>query len=296
VAVSNELTLRERSAGGSVRDAVRELTPPFAQGRRRVVLLVHGYNDTEDAARRSYDAFTDDVDALGPGARALLADIGKLYWPGDAGLGPLSLLSYPSEIAPATECAEKLAAYLRTLAGPGGTPTEFYFVCHSLGNRVILELLDRLAATPAPLGQVTAVVLMAAAVPVDMVEDDGPLFPGATLPGKTLALYSRDDNVLRWAFPLGETAAGEGLFPTAVGRFGEPPGVWTERQELTGDDHSDYWGDPRSAARVARLLGVVVAREIEAVAPAERALPAAVSPAVREIGVRGLPTRRAPEA
>ena len=288
MAVANELTLRERPRGGSVSDAVHELTPPFPQGRRRVVLLVHGYNNTEDAARRSYDKFMDDVGALGPGAGALLADVGRLYWPGDADLGPLSFLSYPFEIAPAKESAEKVATYVRTLAGPGGTPTELFFVCHSLGNRLLLELLDRLAESPAPLGHVAAVVLMAAAVPVGMVGDDGELRPGATLPGKTLTLYSRDDNVLHWAFPIGETVAGEGFFPTAVGRFGQPPGVWTERQELAGNDHGDYWSDPRAAVRVARLLGAAVPHDIEPAASAGRKLPPATDVPARAIAAREL--------
>jgi len=284
--VRNELTLRERRAGGPVRDSVSELTPPFPQGRRRVVLLVHGYNSTEGAARASYDEFVGDLATLGPGARALLADIGRLYWPGDADLGPVSFLSYPAEIAPARDSAQKLADYLRTLVGPGGTPTELCFVCHSLGNRVLLELLDRLAAAPAPFGHVAVVVLMAAAVPVDMVADGGTLLAGATLAGTSLALYSRDDKVLHWAFPLGETAAGEGFFPTAVGRFGQPPGVWTERQELAGDDHGDYWGDPRAAVGVARLLGVAVPRRVESGGTARRTLPVATEVSSRTIASR----------
>ena len=294
-AVWNELTLRERRAGGPVREQVREVTPPFPQGRRRVVLLIHGYNNTEDAARQSYGEFTDDLAKLGPAARALLADIGKVYWPGDTDLGPISFLSYSFEIAPAKESARRLADYLRTLVGPGGTATEIYLVGHSLGNRVILELLDLLAASPARLGHIAGACLMAAAVPVDMVEEGGRLLPGATLPGKTLTLYSSDDGVLHWAFPLGETAAGEGFFPTAVGRFGQPPGVWTARRELAGDGHGDYWPDPRAAVLVARFLGIAVPQEIEAVALAGRALPAVVEPTTRAIGGRELPTRLGPE-
>lgn len=296
MALSHALSLRERPAGGAVSDRVSELTPPFPQGRRRVVLLVHGYNNTESAARRSYDLFAGDLAALGAGGRAALDDIGGLYWPGDADLGPVSFLSYPLEIAPAKATAERLAEYLRTLAGPAGTPTEIYFACHSLGNRVLLELLDLLAAEPAPLGHVAGAVLMAAAVPVDMVDAGGPLESGATLPGRTLVLYSRNDRVLHWAFPLGETAAGEGFFPTAVGRFGQPPGAWTERQELAGDDHGDYWADPRAAARVARLLGVAVPREIEAAALAGRKLPAATQVGRRETVTRTTPARTGFEA
>lgn len=284
----NELSLREDPVGGEVRETVRELTPPFPQGRRRVVLLIHGYNNTKDAARAAYETFTDDLAALGPGAGALLADVGKLYWPGDVALGPLSFLSYPTELEPAKKTAENLATYLRTLAGPAGTPVELYFVCHSLGNRVLLELLDRLAEAPAPLGHVAAVVCMAAAVPVELVDAGGALLRGARLPDKTLVLYSRDDTVLHWAFPLGETAAGDGFLPTAVGRFGEPSGLWTERDELAGDDHGDYWGDPRAAIRLARVLGAAVPQALEAAAIARRTLPRATAIASREIPAREL--------
>jgi len=285
----NELTVREEPVAGRVGSEVREVTPPFAQGRRRVVLLIHGYNVTEAAARLGYARFTVDLETLGASAGVLLPDLGGFYWPGDADLGPLSFLSYPCEIEPAKDSAERLATYVRTLVGPGGTPTALYFVGHSLGNRVLLELLDRLAAAPAAAGHVAGACLMAAAVPVDMVEAGGPLLEGATLPGTTLTLYSRDDTVLHFAFPLGETLAGEGFFPTAVGRFGEPAGVWTERQELSGDDHGDYWGDARAAMRVARLLGAVVPWEVEAAAMAGRVLPEAPEPPARAIGERTLP-------
>ena len=292
----NELTVREEPVGGPVRGAVREVTPPFAQGRRRVVLLVHGYNNTEEAARRSFGQFTKDLEQLGSSARALLPDLGGFYWPGDANLGPISFLSYPFEIEPARKSAQRLAEYVRTLVGPGGTATELYFVGHSLGNRVILEALDLLAAAPAPVGHVVAACLMAASVPVEMVEERGPLLAGATLPGTTLILYSRDDLVLHFAFPVGETAAGEGFFPTAVGRFGQPAGVWTGRQELTGDDHDDYWGDPRAVMRVARLLGAAVAWEVEAAARAGRRLPAAPAVTARTIGAHALPAWGGTEA
>jgi hypothetical protein len=109
-------------------------------------------------------------------------------------------------------------------------------------------------------------------------------------------LYSRNDRVLHWAFSLGETVAGEGFFPTAVGRFGQPPGTWIKRQELGGHDHGDYWGDPRAAALVARLLGVAVSREIESAAMAARKLPEATDVAGRQIATRTMPVRTGFEA
>ena len=290
-AVRNELTVRTRRAGGPVADEVREVTPPFPHGRRRVVLLVHGYNNSEAAARASYSEFTEELRKTGTGTAALLADLGKVYWPGDAELGPVSFLSYPWEIGPAKDSAARLAKYLPTLVGPGGTPTEIHLVAHSLGNRLILELLDRLAALPSATARFGGTCLMAAAVQVDMVEAGGRLWPGATLSRKTLTLYSRDDAVLRWAFPLGQTAAGEGFFPTAVGRFGQPPGLWTERREMSGNGHSDYWKDPRSAALVARFLGVAVPGEIQASTIARRPLPDVRPSLTTAVADRPLPKR-----
>jgi len=289
--VWNELSVRTRRAGGPVAREVREVTPPFPHGRRRVVLLVHGYNSTEDAARASYKEFTEDLKKIGRGAAALLADLGKVYWPGDADLGPVSFLSYPFEMGPAKDSAAVLARYLPTLVGPGGTPTEIYLVAHSLGNRVILELLDRLAAAPSASARFAGTCLMAAAVQVDMVEPGRRLWPGAVLSRKTLTLYSRDDNVLRWAFPLGQTAAGEGFFPTAVGRFGQPAGLWTERRQLSGNGHGDYWKDARSAALVARFLGVAVPMEIQASTIARRPLPDAPPALTTVLAGRSLQAR-----
>ena len=130
---------------------------------------------------------------------------------------------------------------------------------------------------------------MAAAVQVDMVEPGGALRSGATLWTRTLTLYSRDDRVLPWAFPIGQMAAGEGFFPTAVGRFGQPGDLWTTRLELGGNGHSDYCGDPRAAALVARLLGVAVTAEIPASTISRSAIPEAPALPDRALFERQIP-------
>ncbi len=255
------------------------------------MLLVHGYNNDEAEARQSYERFVERLRRIGAGATAVLGDLGKFYWPGDADLGPVSFISYPTEIRPARDSAARLAPYLGGLTGPEGTPTEIFFVCHSLGSRLTLELLNAMALQPSSPVRFAGTCLMAAAVPVEMVEDAGQLLPGATLSGTTVILYSRDDIVLQWAFPLGQTVAGEGFFPTAVGRFGQPWGLWSGRSELSGDNHGDYWKDPRAAARVARLLGVAVPVEIGEASIASRALPDPPLASTRAISDRPLATR-----
>src|SRR5262249_44274015 len=107
----------------------------------------------------------------------------------------------------------------------------------------------------------------------------------------TLVLYSRSDLVLHWAFPLGETLAGEGFFPSAVGRRGDPSSRWTDEEELLGDDHGDYWGDPRTAVRVARFLGVPVPAGLPSLAPVSRPLPDVSPLPTATIAERDLPAR-----
>jgi hypothetical protein len=67
---------------------------------------------------------------------------------------------------------------------------------------------------------------MAAAVKMGDVDVQGRVYAGARRL-RTRTLFSEADNVLHWAFPPGETAALEGFFPQAVGRFGNPtsPGL-----------------------------------------------------------------------
>jgi len=292
------LSVRERKVAGGLRDAVDERPAGFASGRSRLVVMIHGYNNTEDAARQAYEEMVRNLERLGPAAAGFIADMAGFYWPGDAGLGFLSGASYPWEIRPAKDSAERLAAFLGTLAGPGGGPIEVYLVCHSLGNRVGLELLRLLAA-----GRVSGTVvergscLMAAAVPVFMAQDGGRL-EAATRLTRTLALYSPDDKVLSGAFPAGQTLAGEGFFPEAIGHQGKPVQRWSARRRMlkdgrSGYGHGDYWRDRNTAPEVARFLGAVLPNEIAASAISDRALPEAGRIAAGAIDGRTLPARPA---
>jgi hypothetical protein len=164
-------------------------------------------------------------------------------------------------------------------------------VAHSLGARVTLELLTCLASPAGGSAWMRGACLMAAAVPVGMVNAGGALVTGTLLPARTLVLYSRSDAVLHWAFPLGQTLAGEGFFPTAVGRCGDPAQRWTDEAELLGDNHGDYWGDPRTAVQVARFLGVPVPAELPGLEPVSRALPDVSPLPTTAIGARDLPAR-----
>src|SRR4029078_518238 len=114
------------------------------------------------------------------------------------------------------------------------------------------ELLDALhGATNI---RIDSIVVMAAAVATFSLQPPSgsrtrPLraaFDRFILPPMLLSLYSPDDPVLRYAFPLGQSLAGEGLFPTALGHA-----IWSGAGALThppltqtknrGARHGDYW-------------------------------------------------------
>lgn len=250
-------TARSEPKGGAVAP-VR--STPAMPAVSRVVVLVHGYNADEASASRAYAEFIAHLDRLHalawwPSAR--------FYWPGDTPLPALGALAYPSEIGTAKRAARELAAFLATLRGPRDRPVEAAFVAHSLGARLLLESLDLLNdATRAPVVALTC--LMAAAVPVDRVERGGLLRRAAERSRRAVVFHSEHDAVLKWAFRLGQFAAGEGFGARAVGRFGEPTrGLWAVSMP-TRHGHGDYWKARDCAEEVARQLGAAPPRRIAA--------------------------------
>jgi pimeloyl-ACP methyl ester carboxylesterase len=245
------LCLRMEPEGGDIDflpnlDDLRRLTS------RRVVLLIHGYNNTFADAKEEYQAFFDvqlGITRLGKGA-----DISpdrnfiKIFWPGDA-WGLLGFSYYPWAIRKAQMAAKVLAEALTSQV----LGLEVQIVGHSLGCRLAFELMKQLNDRPGV--RLSKVVLMAAAVPTFMLEDltnPGSLhnaYEKAHLEG-ALSLFSDSDLVLSAAFPIGQTIApgSEGVFPTALGheRWSSPNVIDDLKQvENHGSGHSDYWGQKR---------------------------------------------------
>lgn len=287
--IDNQISVRAPSSpvGGPVADEVWT-TGGRIDGQSQALLLVHGYNNSYDDAETAYAAFERNVRRAGTTGQAARPVFG-FFWPGDTHLKVISTISYPAQLGPAKQSAERLFNYLRSKTGPNGGPLDICLVGHSLGCRVVLELIKRLVAvrgrTAVTIGKV---VLMAAAVPVSKVENPGALGGAAAAAATSLVLFSEEDQVLRFAFPIGETFAFDAFWPTAVGRHGQPDGgLWSARLPMVqaagarGYGHSDYWGGAESAAATAAMLGLPVsvppginARAEHELAPA-RTLPSA---------------------
>jgi hypothetical protein len=274
-----ELTVREpgRLAGGRVVDARPGASSDTIAGKGTAILLVHGYNNSHDAARASFEQFVLDLeDAIG--TSPFPWPVFGVQWPGDEENPVASAACYPAKVPVAEAAAEKIAAYLSQTFGSGGGPVTLHVVAHSLGCRLTLDLLALLErARPSVNVVIGKVTLMAAAVPVAHVQADGDLRAGLSRAGGVGVLHSTSDPVLHYAFPAGQTAAHDGFFPTAVGRYGDPLGAWVLSRAMSHDGkgygHSDYWPGAESVRQVAAFLGFAVASETPVSSLGWRSLP-----------------------
>lgn len=246
------------------------------------IIFIHGYNNAHAEARYKYAIFRDLIHQ----GFGVTTPVVEFHWPGNRRWGFLSFLSYPTEIQAARDSGQRLADWIAGLA----RNARLIAVTHSMGGRVLMEALNALRAQGAA-DRLVGACLMAGAVRVDEVAD-GALGPLAGEPMRWRVLFSSADKVLHYAFPVGQTAAGDGVFPSAVGRAGEPLAKW-DSIPSPGYDHSYYWfggkpdkkdsddttkplaaplpetaptgrGDGISPRRVAEFLGFTTANQIAA--------------------------------
>src|SRR5205814_761323 len=121
-------------------------------------------------------------------------------------------------------------------------------VSHSMGNRVTLRMLSLLQGIPGL--HVRRSVHMASAVPIGRLETHlDELSRGLAVEtggGKAASFYSSGDDVLAYAFPLGETAdfPQEGFLPVALGHKDWIAGhSWPnlDQRNASPAAHGQYW-------------------------------------------------------
>ena len=216
-------------------------TPSNALNFNSLLLYVHGYNNNEEDASVSYGRFEKLQNQLG----GISANVVGILWPGENWIGALF---YMKAISQAEKVGANLARQLHNQAKARGY-LKLDIVAHSLGNRLVLETISALNnlllvdPTPIVFGQLA---LMAAAVPVRYLTANQPLFGAINSFSSSLNLYSQSDRILQLAFPAGQTAAGDGFFPIALGRrfwagaSFSVPGMRQNDNSHYG--HGDYWG------------------------------------------------------
>jgi hypothetical protein len=173
---------------------------------RHLLLATHGFNvDQEDG-----------TEALAKWSQLCeLPDtflfVGVL-WPGDSRFLPV--MDYVYEGAEAISSGKLLATYLNQNAGRA---LSISFVSHSLGARTVLETISRLSVNPRRL------VLMAPAIENDCLSKE--YADAAKKIAEIYVLASKEDDVLKWAFPPGNLVGqivmqGHPYDRTALGRSG----------------------------------------------------------------------------
>jgi hypothetical protein len=209
LALEQRRVLIDRAAHGGweVYPEAQFLASPYGP----IVFVVHGYNNDQEEAEASYAILRKNLRGVLDLNPARLNHIWELYWPGYLPKGTLlawrkgpgnliSALSYSHQEGKTTELGRALAEHVlkipRTESNSG---PEVIFIAHSLGCRVVLEALRFLVDTSV---RVLGICLMAAAVPVFMVEEGGELRSGLkqSKEEKVYILCSTADGILRWCF------------------------------------------------------------------------------------------------
>ena len=297
------------NAGGDMR-----LDPDLSElyrrlDKRRLVLLIHGYNNTVSEAVDAYEqGFIRLQQALAnhapDGDIAPDRNFVEVFWKGDD-WGVLSFAYYMEAIPNAVKTAAALANVLRALAIERGG-LEVQIVAHSLGTRLALELIRHVGIEPRV--AITKLVFFAAAVPTFMLDDPRERHGlrhayDRVVKGGLLSLYSNSDGVLSVAFPAGQSLAPgrEGILPTPLGLalWESPQSPATlQQQQNRNAGHSDYWGC-RQRKRKCEVFANMQARDFlgfnalgdrqpaEAEA-AEREVPEAPPTATRETPSRNI--------
>lgn len=262
---------------GEVSDRPRWATLS-ANPRDRVIFLVHGYNTKEAVAAQDFASFKRRLTRLFP---PLAESIVTSAWAGRRRIGALG---YMTTIPYAVATSETLLQAIDQWYEKHDTP-EFVLVGHSLGCRVVMEALAAMATRPGGQPQKLKrliVILMAAAVPVFMLEQGGRLNAALEMADAVYYLHSQFDFVLSDLFPVGQTFAGEGWFPKAVGLYGEPAHLRCAPRDMQPLNHSDYWDSESVARQLCTLLNVPVLGSA-------RRLPAAMKPPLSKNPVRMTP-------
>lgn len=184
---------------------------------KRLVVLVHGYNNEERDVTSSYGTIDRRMRLLGflGGGAAAYDGVVGFAWPGGA-VG----VSFPFARQRAGESAVRFAALLTTLKTAGATVD---LNTHSLGAHVVFEALRE--GSPR---MVRNAWNFAAAVDNESIEDGERYFEASRRCQKFYVFHSKNDPVLRVWYRVGDLFD----FDTALGYSGpEDPGAIMKRSK-----------------------------------------------------------------
>ena len=158
---------------------------------QNVLLLVHGYNNTEDDVNLAYAQIEKAVQKQVPGKYSAVVGY---TWPGGA-LG----ISYPIARARSNSAGPRLTPWLQKIARKAKTVD---VMSHSLGARVSLRALRDAFKNPAK--PVRNLYLFAAAVDNESIEKGEEFYDSTRRTDAVVVIHSKKDKVLALGFRLGD--------------------------------------------------------------------------------------------
>lgn len=225
--------------------------PAFLRERRCRIILIHGFNNSRQQAISSFSQFKRTYAALD---RFYSDNIFFLIWPGDhISVNPSFFFSKNVDIAIAT--GKSLGRYLDEVIRNSTQECRYVLIAHSLGCRVVAEMMDELRRINPDACRQFSLLLMAGAVPAGDFLDPSSLRESLKAARSVANLYSPDDGVLRNFFGLGQMLAGHSR-TEAIGLNGAPLDLGWKLELMKGFGHSDYWIKEESVRVLASTLNV----------------------------------------
>jgi hypothetical protein len=246
-----------------------------------LLVLIHGFNNSEDDADDSYTNLRTHLAKAANGHRERIGSVWEFYWPGD----PTTPFGYSGRNYSAMIAGDTLAQDWVARLRRDQTVS---IVAHSLGCRVAMETIRSIRETPNWGGaRIGFAFLMAAAVPEPLCEPSSEYYPDMV--AREHVFYSRSDWVLWLWFRPGQRGVTEP--GRAVGRYGGPPQRWSTSTP-TGLGHGEYWASADVAGDIAYHLGARTSRGITSLMTPLKRLGRRTRP-IRHLAGRALPRRGA---
>jgi len=192
--------------------------------------MVHGYDNTIAEAEKSYSKM----------AANLPGSVIGFHWPANQ-------LYFYSKFFAARHGSQ---SFCRLLSQDFGLELlkQTVIVAHSMGCRLVLDALTRMFDADGPPLRPAHLHLMGPAVDNEDISKGEKYFNGTLLPKKTSVYWSRDDDVLKFAYMAADTNV-------ALGYTGPDGSVHhTVEDHKTTLGHSDYWGSSWMFREVKRSL------------------------------------------
>lgn len=249
--VINELNVRGELGGPRLLDEVSINGSEMDHRAPKLLILIHGYQNSPERARQSWDEFVARLmGSLWLNSMSALASVWGFQWPGDHSNKLHSILGYPARPGDARDSGRLLAKHLATRTRPS---QRVFIVGHSLGCRVALEALKFLRIDHQPYrgARIEGVFLLAPAVPLDFCGPDM-TFGMPQDPPTEHVFYSPRDRALGWVFDAGQHHYGEP--GNALGRTGLPLQARWHRRVNTLLNHGEYW----TSSAVAEAVGLAM--------------------------------------